>query len=104
MLLSNADVEVPLRVPRGEMREPSAARHRSRDRHQLVVLVCKLRERFAQDLRIRRRGGGLHLTSLRLEFAEPMELVRLLERWRVAASLLRENVQDDRLVLRLQKL
>ena len=47
---------------------------------------------------------GRGLAGLRLEFPEAVKLVRLFERGRVAFALLREDVEEHRLVLRLEKL
>ena len=54
--------------------------------------------------RIGRRRRGRGLAGLGLEFAEAVEFVRLVEGRLVALALFREDVEQDRLVLRLQEL
>ena len=74
------------------------------DRHNLLVRLGEFRERLAEELGIGRGWRRRGLAAFGLEFAEPVELVRLFQRRRVAFALLGQNVQQDRFVLRLQKL
>ena len=85
------------------MRQAGAARHRRSDRDDLLVCVGKFRERLADDLRIGRRRRRRGLAALDLVFAEAVEFVRLLDRRLVAFAFLGQNVEQHRLVLRLQK-
>src|SRR4030095_12893293 len=72
--------------------------------NELLVRLREFRQRLSENFRIRRRRGRRGLPALDLVFAETVELVRLLERWRVSLALLREYMQQHRLFLSFQKL
>jgi hypothetical protein len=59
---------------------------------------------LAHQLRISRRAGGGGFTSVGSEFPEPMEFVGFGDRRLVAFSLFGQDVQENRLVLALEKL
>ena len=104
MLLRNPHIKVPLRNLLLKNRKPRPTRHRSRDRHHLLVHLRKIRHRPRKNLRIRRQRRARHLTRLDVVLAQPMELARIIQRRLVPTPLLRQDMQNHRLILRLQKL
>ena len=99
MLLGDADIIAPLGVALGEIDQARARRHGGGDGDDLVIVIGEVRQLCAEQLGISRGGGGDGLAGVEVEFSKPVEFVGLFQRRRVAFALLRENVQDDRLVL-----
>ncbi len=103
MFLRNADVKIALRDFLFEDAQTGAARHGRRDGHDLLVSLREIRHAARKDGGVGGRAGG-RLASLDVVFAETMEFARISQRGFVAAALLRDDVQNDRLGLRLEKL
>ena len=103
VFLGDAHVKKAIRVPLGKPHEPGAGRHGGGDGGDLVVVVGKIGERGSENLGIRRGRRGGRLAGVEMEFPEPVELVWPLERRGVAFALLGQDVEDDRVVLGLQK-
>ena len=99
VLLGDADIVAARGMALGKVDQPGAGRHGGCDGDNLVIVVCKIRELRAEQFGVGRSGGGDGLACIEVEFSEPVKLVGLLQRWRVAFALLREDVEDDRLVL-----
>ena len=104
VFLGNTHVVELVWVPLLEPDQPGARGHGPGDSDDLGVAVGKVGELVAQHLRVRLQRGGGGFAGFELVLAQAVELVRLLERGRVAFALLGEDMQDDRLVLRLQEL
>src|SRR6266404_444709 len=103
MFFGDSDIEIPIGMSFGEMSEAGAAWHRRRDRNNLSIRVRKFRKRLAYDFRIGWRGCRRGLAALDLVFAEAVKFVRLFDRRLVAFAFLRQNVQQDGFILRLEK-
>ena len=88
----------------GEMREAGAARHGRGDGNKLLVALRKFRERLADDLGIGRRRRRRRLAALDLVFAEAVKFVRLFNGRLIAPAFFGKNVEQNRLILRFQKL
>ncbi len=93
-----------LGVALGEVGQPGAAGHGGGDGDDAGVVVGKVGEFFAVNLRVGwgRRSDGL--ARIQCEFTETVKLVRLGERGCIPLTLLRENVENDGLGLSLEKL
>ena len=87
----------------GEMRKARPARHRRRDGDELLIGFREFRQCLANDFRIGRRRRRRGLAALDLVFAETVKFVGLFNGRFVPFAFLRENVQQDRLFLCLQK-
>src|SRR5205814_6793592 len=92
------------RMRLGKMRQPSAAWHCRGNCNKLLICLREFRQRFPENFRIRRRWRRCGLAALDLVFAEPVKFIRLLECRSVAFALLRQDMQQHRLLLCLQKL
>ena len=88
----------------GKMREAGPARHRRRDRDDLLVGFREFRERFTDNFRIGRRWRWRGLAGLQFVFAESVKLVGLLDGRFIPFAFLCENVQQNRFFLCFQKL
>src|SRR4030095_5310543 len=86
-----------------KIREPGATRQRSRDGCYTEIGFRKLDQRIRVDLGISRRRGRIGLASLSLVGAEAMKFSRICEGRAIAAAFVREDMEDDRLILRFQK-
>ena len=84
--------------------ERGAVGHGRGDRDDLVVCGRKLGEAVGKDLRVGLLAEGLGLAGLGIVGSEAVELLLLFLRGLEAASLLRDRVQDDRAVQRLEEL
>ena len=73
------------------------------DGHDLLIGIGEFGQRFAENFRIGRRRRRRGLAGLALVFAQAMELVRLFDGRLVAFAFLGQDVQQDRLFLRLEK-
>ena len=73
------------------------------DRDDLLIRVGEFRQRLADDLRISRRRRRRGFAALDFVFAESVKLIRLGDRRLVAFAFFGQDVEQDRLVLRLQK-
>ena len=104
VFLGDPDIEIAIGMLRLEKSETGSARHRAGDRHDLLIRVRKFRERFADNFRISRRRRRRGLAAFDLVFAEPVKLVRLGQRRLVAFAFFRQDVEQNRLVLRLSKI
>ena len=100
VLFRDADVKITRGMRLGEVGKTGAARHRRGDRNELLVVLRKFCQRFADDLRISRRRRGRGFAALDLVFAETMELIRLFDGRLVAFAFFRENMEQHRLLLR----
>ena len=103
VLFRDADIEVTRRMLGLEKSQARSARHRRGDCNNLLIRVRELREGLAHQLRIGRRRRRRRLPALDLVFAEAVEFVRLRDRGLVAFAFLGQNMEQDRLVLRLEK-
>ena len=99
VFLGDADVEIAVGVIFCEGDEAGAAGHRTGDGDELVVRVCKLRERLTEQFGVGRRRGALGCTGLRLEAAKPVKFQWLFECGRIAFTFDGLDVEDDWLVL-----
>src|SRR5581483_5845760 len=103
MFLRDSDVEITVRMRFLKMPKTGSARHRRRDRDQLLIVIGKLSQRFANDLRIGWRRCRRGLAALDLVFAEAVEFIRLLDRRFVTLALFRQDMEQHRLLLRFKK-
>ena len=84
--------------------EGGAVGHGGGDRHNLVVGVGELDEAVREDLGESLLSGGLGFAGVGVIRAEAVELLLLFKSGAEAATLLREGMKDDRLVLGLEEL
>ncbi len=100
VLFGDADVEAPSREAVLERQEAGRSRHRRGDRHEAWVGLGLLDDRLGERLGVA-RGHGLRRPDERIEDRRVVEvlLVVVLGR-RVAPTLLGEDVDEDRTVLR----
>ena len=78
--------------------------HGGRDGDNLLVLVGQLHQRLGKDLGVSPLPHRLGVARLRIVWSKPVKLLYLLERRLEAASLLRQNVQQNRHLLALKEL
>src|SRR4051812_26411454 len=81
-----------------------SARHGRGDGDDFLVGVRELRQSFTHQFRVGGRGRWCRLTALDRIFSQPVEFVRLRDGRLVALAFLGQNMEQDRLVLSLQKL
>ena len=104
VFLGDPDIVASVGMPFGEMDEAGAGWHGCGDGHDPVIRVREVGEVFAKELRVGRRVRWFGLAGVEVKFAKAVELVRLFKRGSVAFPLLREDVEDDGLVLCLEEL
>ncbi len=105
MLLGNAHVEEALGMVRPEEVQSRAAGHCGGDGHNALVLVRQAHQRVGEDLGIGGLADWLGLARLRIKGTKAVKLLLQVERRLEAAALLRQHVQQHRVVgLRLEKL
>ena len=103
MLFGDADIEVTIGMGLGEVPQAGAAGHGGGNGHDLLIRIGEPGQRFADDLGIGGRGRGRGLTRLRLVLAQPVEFVGLFDGRLVALALLGQDMQENRLLLVLEK-
>src|ERR1700747_536734 len=104
MFLRDADIKVLIWVIGGKVKQASTRWHRCGNRHDLLVVVSELGKSLTQKCRVSRRRRLCGLTGLERELAEPVKFVRLRQRRRIPFPFLGNNVEQNRLLLALQKL
>src|SRR5437763_7646260 len=86
-----------------EKSKPGSARHRGCDGDEIAVRIGKFCQRFADYFGIGWAWRRRRFACLELIFAESVELVGLGNGWLVAFAFLGQNMQQHRLILRLEK-
>ncbi len=104
VFFGDADVEEAIGMAFGEANKAGAGRHGRSDGGDFCVVVGEVGEALAEKLGISRCGRGDGLAGILVKFSEAVELVGFFESGGVAFALLSKNVEDDRLVLGLEKL
>src|SRR3954471_20318694 len=103
MFLRNAHIEVAGGMSCRKMSQAGAAGHGAGNGADLRVLLGKLRELFAEEFGKGGSGRRFYRAGCRLKFSQTMEFVRLFQGGRETAAFLRKNMEDYRLVLRLEE-
>ena len=104
VLFGDAHIEVALGMMRPEEIEAGAVGHGGGDGHDALVLVGQLDERVGEDLGVGELADRLGLAGFGIVGPEAVKFLLPVERRLEAAALLREHVQQDRVVFGLEEL
>ena len=104
VLFGDADIEVARGMMRPVEIERGAVGHRSRDGDDLLVIVGERHQRLGEDLGVGALADRLGVAGLRIVRPEAVKLLYLLQRRLETAALLRQDVQQHRHLLALEKL
>ena len=101
MLFCNTHVKEPLRKLFLKSFKPGSLRHRSRDCRDRFIFFCKFRHSICKYICVGRPPGRLRgqiFPRAHRERPDPMKSGRFLFRIAVTLSLLRDNMNNDRLI------
>src|SRR6187402_609613 len=103
VLFRYADIEVTLRVQGAEEIQSRTVGHGCSDGNDLVIRGGELGKGLREDLGVGFLSGSGSFTGLRIVGPEAVKLLLLIERGLEATALLRDRMQDNGLILLLEK-
>ena len=104
VLLGDAHIEVALGKVRPEKIEPCPVRHGRGDGHDALVLGGQIGQSVGEDLSVCGQAGWLGHAGLGIVGPQAVKLFLLVQRRLKAAALLREHMQQHRVIDALEKL